>query len=192
MSGLEQQLGGLRVSTVPAHRRGDDLDDFNEDMENDDLTRQSDDLTKQSDDLTSQSDTGSSDGLSLSAFESFVRGVVRMQTEGALKPRPKSFIRPALSHPHTRNLRKMDPVARYLQYKQEWDMFKVPGEKDRRALHWEIRERLAYQPPPVRTRRAYAPNSYIVPTEKKRSALRWEVRNDLANGLIPPPHTYRF
>ncbi|KAG7274981.1 hypothetical protein CRUP_001074 [Coryphaenoides rupestris] len=157
VSGLEQRLGGLRVSATSARRRGDDLDgDLDEDTENDDITRQSGDIT-------SQSDAGSSD-----------------------------VIRPALSHPHTRNLKKTDPVARYFQYKQEWDMFKVPGEKDRRALHWEIRERLAYQPPPVRPRRVYAPNSYIVPTEKKRSALRWEVRNDLANGLLPPSHNYRF
>ncbi|CAL8333075.1 unnamed protein product [Lota lota] len=189
VSGLEERLGGLRVATASDHRHDDNLD---VETENEDVTRQSDDITSQSDDITSQSDGRSSSGLSLTAFESFVRGMVRMQTESALKPRPKSFIRPALGHPHTRNLKKMDPVTRYRQYKQEWDLFKVPGEKDRRALHWEIREQLAYQPPPARPRRAYVPNSYVVPTEKKRSALRWEVRNDLANGLLPPKHNYRF
>ncbi|KAK0134890.1 Hydrolethalus syndrome protein 1 [Merluccius polli] len=182
-SSLEERFGGLRVSTASARRHGDDL---GEETENDDAA-----AARQSDDVTSQSDGRSSDGLSLSAFESFVRGMVQMQTESTLKPRPKSFIRPALGHPHTRNLKKTDPVARYLQYKQEWDLFKVPWEKDRRALRWEIREQLAYQPPPARPRRVNAPNSYIVPTEKKRSALRWEIRNDLANGLLPK-HNYRF
>ncbi|XP_059903071.1 centriolar and ciliogenesis-associated protein HYLS1 isoform X2 [Gadus macrocephalus] len=182
VSSLEERLGGLRVATASAHRNGDDGD---EETENEDVTGQSDDIT-------SQSDGRSSSGLSLTALESFVRDMVRMQTERALKPRPKSFIRPVLGHPHTRNLKKMDPLTRYLQYKQEWDMFKVPGEKDRKALRWEIREQLAYQAPPARPRRAYVPNSYIVPTDKKRSALRWEVRNDLANGLLPPKQNYRF
>jgi len=55
------------VSAASARRRGDDLDDdLDEDTENDDVTRQSGDITSQS----------SADGLSLSAFESFVRGVV--------------------------------------------------------------------------------------------------------------------
>ncbi|CAL8329043.1 unnamed protein product [Merluccius merluccius] len=182
-SSLEERFGGLRVSTASARRHGDDV---GEETEND-----GDAAARQSNDVTSQSDGRSSDGLSLSAFESFVRGMVQMQTESTLKPRPKSFIRPALGHPHTRNLKKTDPVARYLQYKQEWDLFKVPWEKDRRALRWEIREQLAYQPPPARPRRVNVPNSYVVPTEKKRSALRWEIRNDLANGLLPK-HNYRF
>lgn len=75
-------------------------------------------------------------------------------------------IRPVFEHPHTRNWKKSDPVAkyylilckrvknktiklhrliwtlvslRYFQYKQEWEMFKPPGEKSRKELHWAIR-----------------------------------------------------
>ncbi|XP_034756975.1 hydrolethalus syndrome protein 1 isoform X3 [Etheostoma cragini] len=134
-------------------------------------------------DAASQSDTRTSG--TFSAFESYVRGMTRSQSDGDLRPKPKSFIRPVMSQ---QTIKKTDPVAKYFQYKQLWEMFKLPGEKDRRDLRWEIRERLAYQPPPPKPRRVYVPNTYIVPTEKKRSALRWEVRNHLANGL--PPHTF--
>lgn len=30
-------------------------------------------------------------------------------------------------------------LCRYFQYKQLWDMFKLPGENDRKALRWEIK-----------------------------------------------------
>ncbi|XP_024146021.1 hydrolethalus syndrome protein 1 homolog isoform X4 [Oryzias melastigma] len=93
-----------------------------------------------------------------------------------------SVIRPVRNQ---QTVKKCDPVAKYFEYKQIWEMFKLPGEKDRKALRWEIRERLAYQPPPPKPRRVFEPNSYVVPTEKKRSALRWEVRNRLANSLQP-------
>lgn len=100
--------------------------------------------------------------------------------------RPKSFIRPLMEHPHTRNLKKTDPVAKYFQYKQDWDSFKPPGEKNRKELRWYIREQMFYQHhPPPKPQRIYIPNSYVVPTDKKRSALRWEVRHDLAKGKIP-------
>ncbi|XP_078146819.1 centriolar and ciliogenesis-associated protein HYLS1-like [Centroberyx gerrardi] len=61
------------------------------------------------------------------------------------KLRPKSFIRPVLDK---QTLKKTDPVAKYFKYKKYWDKHKAPGEDDRRVLHTEIRERLAYQPPP--------------------------------------------
>lgn len=149
------------------------------------------DFETENEDVTSQSDTQSSEaeGVSFSAFESYMRGMTRTQSDGDLRPKPKSFIRPVMSQ---QTIKKTDPVAKYFQYKQLWDMFKLPGEKDRRALRWEIKERLAYQPPPPKPRRVYVPNTYIVPTEKKRSALRWEIRNDLANGLLPHKFSYRF
>ncbi|KAG7220297.1 hypothetical protein INR49_018289 [Caranx melampygus] len=100
-----------------------------------------------------------------------------------------SVIRPVMSQ---KTVKKSDPVSRYFQYKQLWDVFKLPGESDRRALRSEIKERLAYQPPPPKPRRVFVPNTYIVPTEKKRSALRWEIRTDLANGLLPHRFTYRY
>ncbi|XP_018528084.1 centriolar and ciliogenesis-associated protein HYLS1 [Lates calcarifer] len=167
---LEERLAELRLSTSA---QCDDLE-----TENDDETSQTDD--------THSSDA---DGISLSAFESYIRGMTRTRSDGDLRPKPKSFIRPVMRQ-HT--VKKSDPVAKYFQYKQLWEMFKLPGEKDRRALRWEIKERLAYQPPPPKPRRVYVPNTYTVPTEKKRSALRWEIRNDLANGLLPHNYNYRF
>ncbi|XP_059190774.1 centriolar and ciliogenesis-associated protein HYSL1 [Centropristis striata] len=149
------------------------------------------DFETENEDVTSQSEDHSSetDGVSLSAFDSYMRGLTRTQSDGDLRPKPKSFIRPVMSQ---QTIKKTDPVTKYFQYKQLWEMFKLPGEQDRRALRLEIKERLAYQPPPPKPRRVYAPNTYIVPTEKKRSALRWEIRNDLANGLLPHKFTYRF
>ncbi|XP_026216504.1 hydrolethalus syndrome protein 1 [Anabas testudineus] len=163
---LEERLADLHLSTTAQH-----------------------DYEAERDDVTSQTDTYSSeaDGISLSAFESYIRGMT--QSDGDLRPKPKSFIRPVMTR---QTVKKTDPVAKYFQYKQLWEMFKLPGEKDRRALRWEIREQLAYQPPPPKPRRVYVPNTYIVPTEKKRSALRWEIRNDLAKGLLPHKFNYRF
>ena len=54
------------MATASAHRHGGDGD---EETENEDVTGQSDDVT-------SQSDGRSSSGLSLTAFESFVRDMV--------------------------------------------------------------------------------------------------------------------
>ncbi|XP_043108033.1 hydrolethalus syndrome protein 1 homolog [Puntigrus tetrazona] len=125
-----------------------------------------------------------------SAFQEYIKGMTRSHSESDIRPRPKSFIRPVFDHPHTRNLKKTDPVAKYFQYKQDWEMFKPPGEKSRKELHWAIREQLMYQPPPARPQKTYIPNNYVVPTEKKRSALRWEIRHDLAHGIIPTKISY--
>ncbi|XP_053272031.1 centriolar and ciliogenesis-associated protein HYSL1 isoform X1 [Pleuronectes platessa] len=122
------------------------------------------------------------DRISLSAFESYISCMTESESDFDLRPKPKSFIRPAVNQ---QNLKKTDPVTKYFQYKQFWEAFKVPGERDRRALRWEIRERLALEPPPTKPRRVLVPNTYTVPTEKKRAALRWEIRSDLAHGLIP-------
>ncbi|XP_034998961.2 hydrolethalus syndrome protein 1 homolog isoform X3 [Hippoglossus stenolepis] len=127
------------------------------------------------------------DRISLSAFESYISRMTESESEYDLRPKPKSFIRPVLNQ---QSLKKTDPVTKYFQYKQFWEAFKVPGEKDRRALRWEIRERLAHEPPPTKPRRVLVPNTYIVPTEKKRAALRWEIRNDLAHGLLPHKLTH--
>lgn len=135
------------------------------------------------------SECPSSESLSEGAFESYVRGMSRSQSDGDIRPKPKSFIRPVLG---PTGPKKTDPVAKYFQYKQLWDMFKLPGENDRKALRWEIKERLAYQPPPPKPRKVLVPNTYTVPTEKKRSSLRWEIRNDLATGNLPHSYNYRF
>ncbi|CDQ66491.1 unnamed protein product [Oncorhynchus mykiss] len=162
VSGPGERLGGIHVS-MSTHQE----------------------LELESDEAGSLSDRSESDRLP-SAFKAYIRGMARSRSEIDIRPQPKSFIRPVKDHPHTKNLKKTDPVAKYFQYKQDWEMFKAPGEKDRKALHWEIREQLAYQPLPPKPRRVFVPNTYVVPTEKKRSALRWEIRHDLANGLLPP------
>uniref|UniRef100_A0A8C7Q6Y4 HYLS1 centriolar and ciliogenesis associated n=1 Tax=Oncorhynchus mykiss TaxID=8022 RepID=A0A8C7Q6Y4_ONCMY len=162
VSGPGESLGGIHVS-MSTHQE----------------------LELESDEAGSLSDRSESDRLP-SAFKAYIRGMARSRSEIDIRPQPKSFIRPVKDHPHTKNLKKTDPVAKYFQYKQDWEMFKAPGEKDRKALHWEIREQLAYQPLPPKPRRVFVPNTYVVPTEKKRSALRWEIRHDLANGLLPP------
>ncbi|XP_073334877.1 centriolar and ciliogenesis-associated protein HYSL1 [Pagrus major] len=167
-SSLEERLADLSLSMSPQH-----------------------DFETETEDVTGQSDTQSSesDGVPMSAFESYIRGMTRAQRAGDIKPKHKSFIRPVVNQ---QPRKKTDPVAKYFQYKQLWDMFKLPGEQDRRAVRLEIKERLAYQPPPPKPRRVYLPNTYTVPTDKRRSALRWEIRNDLAHGLVPYKYSHRF
>ncbi|XP_022411963.1 hydrolethalus syndrome protein 1 [Delphinapterus leucas] len=103
--------------------------------------------------------------------------------------RPKSFILPRLDQ-WSRNRGKVDRVARYFEYKRDWDSMRLPGEDHRKELRWGVREqmlcRAEHQSKP---QHIYVPNNYLVPTEKKRSALRWGVRCDLANGVMPkkPP-----
>ncbi|XP_072436627.1 centriolar and ciliogenesis-associated protein HYLS1 [Chiloscyllium punctatum] len=105
---------------------------------------------------------------------------------GCVSNPPKSFIRPVMDHPHTRNIKKSDPVAKYFEYKQNWETFKAPGEKDRKELRWGIREQMLYNHQlRLKPRHNYVPNDYIIPTEKKRSALRWKIRHELASGTIP-------
>ncbi|KAM4595429.1 centriolar and ciliogenesis-associated protein HYLS1 isoform 1-T1 [Fundulus diaphanus] len=146
------------------------------------------DYEAESEDLTeSDAQSSETDGVNLSAFESYIQHMT--QTDRDVRPKPKSFIRPVMCQP---TIKKTDPVAKYFQYKQMWEMFQVSGEKDRKALRWEIREKLAYQPLPPKPRRVYVPNTYIVPTEKKRSELRWMIRNDLANGLLPQKFNSHF
>ncbi|XP_062244342.1 AP-3 complex subunit beta-1 isoform X5 [Platichthys flesus] len=156
-SGLEEGLAELHVSSSTQQ----DFETENEDV---------------------PSHSSEEDRISLSAFESYISCMTESESDFDLRPKPKSFIRPAVNQ---QNLKKTDPVTKYFQYKQFWEAFKVPGERDRRALRWEIRERLAHEPPPTKPRRVLVPNTYTVPTEKKRAALRWEIRSDLAHGLIP-------
>uniref|UniRef100_A0A8B9LWY0 HYLS1 centriolar and ciliogenesis associated n=1 Tax=Accipiter nisus TaxID=211598 RepID=A0A8B9LWY0_9AVES len=107
----------------------------------------------------------------------------------AVAGQPKSFIPPQFE-PLGRNRGKTDPVAKYFEYKREWEKFRIPGEDRRQELRWGIREQMLCQPElPVKPRRPAVPNTYTVPTEKKRAALRWEVRWDLANGLLPRKNT---
>lgn len=99
--------------------------------------------------------------------------------------RPKSFILPRLDQ-LSRNRGKIDRVARYFEYKRDWDSIRLPGEDHRKELRWGIREQMHSQAEPQsKPQHIYVPNNYLVPTEKKRYALRWGIRCDLANGVIP-------
>ncbi|XP_069326814.1 centriolar and ciliogenesis-associated protein HYLS1 [Eulemur rufifrons] len=99
--------------------------------------------------------------------------------------RPKSFILPRLDQ-LSRNRGKVDRVARYFEYKRDWDSIRLPGEDHRKELRWGVREQMLCRPEPQsKPQHVYVPNNYLVPTEKKRSALRWDVRCDLANGVMP-------
>uniref|UniRef100_H0XM26 HYLS1 centriolar and ciliosis associated n=1 Tax=Otolemur garnettii TaxID=30611 RepID=H0XM26_OTOGA len=99
--------------------------------------------------------------------------------------RPKSFILPRLDQ-LSRNRGKVDRVARYFEYKRDWDSMRLPGEDHRKELRWGVREQMLCRPEPQsKPQHMYVPNNYLVPTEKKRSALRWDIRCDLANGVMP-------
>lgn len=54
------------------------------------------------------------------------------------------ILRPS-EHPHTRNIRKSDPVARYQQFRQSWTQQRAPGEKKHNQLRWNIREQMLAQ-----------------------------------------------
>ncbi|XP_072210954.1 centriolar and ciliogenesis-associated protein HYLS1 [Excalfactoria chinensis] len=98
---------------------------------------------------------------------------------------PKSFFPPRLETLH-QNRNKTDRVAKYLEYKREWERFPVPGQAQHHELRRCIRGRLqAQRGQPSKAQRSFVPNGYTAPSDKKRSALRWGVRWDLANGLVP-------
>ncbi|CAF87923.1 unnamed protein product, partial [Tetraodon nigroviridis] len=107
-------------------------------------------------------------------FESYVRGRVGGLPGAGLHP-----ARPPSSRASGQNPSPVFPVQTPVGRVQ------APRGGGQSSLRLEIKERLAYQPPPPRPPRVYVPNTYTVPTEKKRSALRWEVRSRLASGLVP-------
>ncbi|XP_078085705.1 uncharacterized protein hyls1 isoform X3 [Mustelus asterias] len=147
---------------------------------------------RESEEVSSTPDTGSIAGRRPNSAQPFFTRDLwtsrpgRTEGYGCISNAPKSFIRPLMDHPHTRNIKKSDPVAKYFEYKQNWETFKAPGEKDRKELRWGIREQMFYKNQlSLKPQHVYVPNNYVVPTEKKRSALRWQIRHELANGTIP-------
>jgi hydrolethalus syndrome protein 1 len=94
----------------------------------------------------------------------------------------KSFIRPSTSQLYSRRLKKHDPVTRYHEWREIWQNENFPGEDNRNALRWQIREQMMHQDLPffVPPRRPVKVNKYVVPTDKKRQALRWEIRHQMA------------
>lgn len=107
-------------------------------------------------------------------------------------PRPASVILRPTNHPHSKNLRKSDPVARYQQFRRSWSQQRVPGEKTHKNLRWNIREQMLSQDQVIerKPQRVYVANSYVVPTDKKRQNLRWQIRMDMAEGQMPPHGFY--
>lgn len=53
-------------------------------------------------------------------------------------------------HPHTKNLLRADPVNRYHQMQQVWQVQRAPGEDSRKALRWNMREQMLTQYVPER------------------------------------------
>ncbi|XP_015739664.1 hydrolethalus syndrome protein 1 [Coturnix japonica] len=104
-------------------------------------------------------------------------------------PQPKSFIPPRLDA-LLQSRHKTDRVAKYLQYKRDWERFPVPGQAPRHELRCCVRCRLGPElhNPPGRAAR-YRPNGYTAPSDKKRAALTWGVRCDLASGIVPRKST---
>ncbi|XP_038670620.1 uncharacterized protein si:dkey-23f9.4 isoform X3 [Scyliorhinus canicula] len=106
---------------------------------------------RESEEVSSTSDAGSITGRRPnSAQPFFTRDLWSSRPGGTdgygcISNAPKSFIRPLMDHPHTRNIKKSDPVAKYFEYKRNWETFKAPGEKDRKELRWGIREQMFYK-----------------------------------------------
>ena len=46
--------------------------------------------------------------------------------------------------PHTKNIKKADPVAKYQQYRSSWQQYRPPGEKQHKSIRWGIREQMLY------------------------------------------------
>ncbi|XP_069737906.1 centriolar and ciliogenesis-associated protein HYLS1-like [Phaenicophaeus curvirostris] len=107
----------------------------------------------------------------------------------AAAEQPKSFIPPRFEL-LGRNRGKTDCVAKYFEYKRDWEKFGIPGEDRWKEVRWGIREKMLCEPElPHRPQHLPIPNNYTVPTEKKRAALCWKVRWDLARGLLPEKTT---
>jgi len=102
-------------------------------------------------------------------------------------PRPASVILRPSEHPHTRNIRKSDPVARYQQFRQSWTQQRAPGEKKHNQLRWNVREQMLAHDQVIekKPQRVFVPNKYVVPSDKQRKSLRWQIRMDLAQGQMP-------
>uniref|UniRef100_A0A3B5LVD2 HYLS1 centriolar and ciliogenesis associated n=1 Tax=Xiphophorus couchianus TaxID=32473 RepID=A0A3B5LVD2_9TELE len=116
-----------------------------------------------------------SEAVDFTALKSYID----TQSDREVRPKPKSC-------------KSLYFHTLYFQYKEMWDAFQVPGDNVRKALRWEIKEKLSYQPLPQKPRRVYVPNTYMVPTQKKRSELRWTIRNDLANRRLPQKFNSQF
>ncbi|XP_066929715.1 centriolar and ciliogenesis-associated protein HYLS1-like [Clytia hemisphaerica] len=92
-----------------------------------------------------------------------------------------AFIRTSKSHPHTKGIKKNDPVNRYHQLKTGWEQNKMPGEAKHSKLRWQVREQMLTYEAFEKPRHRPMVNNYVVPTDKKRQSLRWQVRTAMAN-----------
>lgn len=95
-----------------------------------------------------------------------------------------AVIWPGGASPHTRDLRRVDRVARYHQYARAWAARRGPGEEARAPLRWAVREAMAQEDPLPARKSMLRPVEDAaageLPTEKRRQALRWQVRRQLA------------
>ncbi|XP_071432544.1 centriolar and ciliogenesis-associated protein HYLS1 [Pithys albifrons albifrons] len=97
---------------------------------------------------------------------------------------PTSYIAPPDVKP-----KRIDPVARFREYRQDWERYSFPGEDPHDSLRWAVRRRMAQPGLPRQAPKRLVPNTYVVPTTKDRTALRWAVRHDLAHCLMPRRNT---
>eukprot|EP00106_Octopus_bimaculoides_P011703 XP_014779145.1 PREDICTED: uncharacterized protein LOC106875489 [Octopus bimaculoides] len=88
--------------------------------------------------------------------------------------------------PRLKKNRKTDPVSRFHEFQNYWNMHKPPGENNHNALRWSIKEKIAkHDVIGSRPRKTFVPNNYVIPSQKPRHSLRWQVRTDLAYGVMP-------
>ncbi|XP_057315395.1 centriolar and ciliogenesis-associated protein HYLS1-like [Hydractinia symbiolongicarpus] len=113
-------------------------------------------------------------------ISTYAESSVSMVSSRSRKAPLPAFIRPSTAQPHTKGIRKCDPVSRYHQFKEEWKMNNVPGESKHSSLRWNIRGEMLNCEMFEKPHRRYTTNNYVVPTSKKRQALRWQVRTAMA------------
>ena len=53
------------------------------------------------------------------------------------------------AEPHTKNIKKCDPVSRFQHYNRSWGSQRAPGEKAHKGLRWNVREHMLYHDPVV-------------------------------------------
>ncbi|CAI9739530.1 Hypothetical predicted protein [Octopus vulgaris] len=107
--------------------------------------------------------------------------------------RPKSTIIVTPTPPRLKKNRKTDPVSRFHEFQNYWNLHKPPGENNHNALRWSIKEKIAkHDVIGSRPRKTFVPNNYVIPSQNPRHSLRWQIRTDLAYGVMPTVASYDY
>ncbi|XP_052831919.1 centriolar and ciliogenesis-associated protein HYLS1-like [Octopus bimaculoides] len=95
--------------------------------------------------------------------------------------------------PRLKKNRKTDPVSRFREFQNYWNLHKPPGENNHNALRWSIKEKIAkHDVIGSRPRKTFVPNNYVIPSQNPRHSLRWQIRTDLAYGVMPTVASYDY